>query len=320
MRLHTWLALAALVLWTGCGDDDADDGDKGSSAPDTTQVSEALTEGVDFENGLLVKGSIPPVSAQTVMLAQDDDVLRLVPGETSLMALEVDNPEESEDPVESTLLQFEESDDHVEVTRDAPDGGAADPSQIQISFDVADDICEGLCNLIYEISMNQAVKLESGDVSKTLARVFELDCTDDGDPKLCEEEDDEPEDAGTNGGNAGSGGNMGGSTGTTTAARELRSALNAANTTACMCAGSTGSTCEEAPFDAAAVSCIETAVREDAELVGAASCLGNRVRSVASGCSCEQSCLDDVVPSALGMCTGVEAITTALDDCSIVTN
>lgn len=313
MRQRTWLALTVLVLVASCGDDDTDGGDDGSRAPDTAQVAEALTTGVSFKSGELVKGSIPPVSAQTVMLVQSDDVLRLVPGEASLMSLEVDNPDEETDPVESTLLQFEQSDDHIEVTRDAADGGASEPSQIEIAFDVNEEICEGLCNLVYEITMNQAVKLSSGDVSRKLSRVFELDCTDDGDPRLCAE--DEPEDAGTNGGNAGSSG----STGTTTAARELRSALLAANSSACMCAGTTGSTCDEAPFDSAAIECIESSVREDAELVGAASCLGNRVRSVSSGCSCDMTCIDDVVPSALAMCTGAEAITTALDECDFVT-
>lgn len=316
MRLRTWLALSALLLWTGCGDDADTDGDKGSKAPDTAQVSEALITGVSFKSGELVKGSIPAVSAQTVMLAQDDDVVRLLPGEAALMALEVENPDEGDDPVESILLQFEESDDHIEVTRETPDGGAADPSHIEIGFDVSDAICERLCNLIYEVSMNQAVKLASGGVSRKLARVFALDCTDDGDPKLCAE--DEPKDAGTSGGSAGRGGDTG-STGTTTAARELRSALNAANTTACMCAGTTGSSCEDARFDGAAISCIETSVQENAELVGAASCLGNRVRSVASGCSCDMTCLDDVVPTALGMCTGVDAIKTALEACEFVT-
>ena len=99
--------------------------------------------------------------------------------------------------------------------------------------------------------MNQAVKLKGGDVSRKLARVFELDCTDDGDPKLCEEEA-EKEDAGApnNGGKAGAGGST---TGTTTAARELRSALSATNVAACMCVGGTGSTCEEAPLDAASI-------------------------------------------------------------------
>ena len=53
------------------------------------------------------------------------------------MSLEVENPDEDEDPVESTLLQFDESDEHIEVTKSTPNGGVDDPGHIDISFDVA---------------------------------------------------------------------------------------------------------------------------------------------------------------------------------------
>src|SRR6476659_7806521 len=104
MRRLTWLAVLALLPLSACGDDDSGDDGPSADAPGTDKVSEALTTGIEFDRGLLVKGSIPDASAQTVTLAQDDDVVRLKPGEASLMAIDVDNPDEADDPVEATLL------------------------------------------------------------------------------------------------------------------------------------------------------------------------------------------------------------------------
>ena len=282
-------------------------------------MSEALTSKVEFKGGLLVEGSIPDTSNEKVMLRQSEDKVRLKPGATSLMALEVENPDEADDPVESTLLQFEESDDHIEVARSSAsdagtDAGMSDPSHLELNFEVGDNVCEGLCNTIFEIEMKQAVKLAGGDVSQTLSRIFELDCTDDGDPKKCPKAaKPDAGSAGKTGGGAGSG-SMPGST---TAARELRSKLNTVNMTACTCAEMSGTTCEAAPFSAAAIACANTAVEGDGALTAGATCLAANLTTTASNCGCEQTCLDEVAGTALGKCAATDAISAALTDCEI---
>jgi hypothetical protein len=320
MRLGTWLGLLALGLAVACGDDSSDDdGSSGSRA-----VAEALTEGIQFENGLLRTGSIPEASADTVRLSQDDDVLRLAPGGSSLMSLAVENPEEG-DPVESTLIQFEDADGHVEVPADESDAGVGN-GELMLSFQVEDDICDAFCNKIFLIRMIQAVKLRSGGVSRHLLRSFELDCRQDGDADLCEDADPEggrDGGSGTGGSGTGGGGTGGSGTGSPSTSRELTSAINQVNLAACMCTtpGTTDPRCDEAPYASTELTCIGDAVTADGALSASASCLEMRLGSAASACTCPDTagCYGNAIATALAMCTNTTALETALEDCGIST-
>jgi hypothetical protein len=301
-----------------CGDDDA--GGKDTSSGESRAVAEALTEGIEFENGLLRNGDIPEASADTVMLSQDDDVLQLKPGDTSLMSLGVENPD-AEDPVESVLLQFGEDDQHVEVPADAGDAGTGD--QITLMFGIDDAICDAFCNKIFTIEMIQAVMLSSGDVSRHLKRTFELDCSEAGDADLCEDEGDDskPDASAGSGGRGGSGGGGAGGSGTTTYGAELGAAIAPINRAACECAqpGSGVSNCGDAPYPATAVMCLVQAVNGDAALNGPASCLTNQLR-MTSTCSCaDTACFGDVIAVAHAACESNAELETALTDCEIAT-
>ena len=161
----------------------------------------------------------------------------------------------------------------------------------------------------------QAVKLAGGDVSQKLTRIFELDCSDDGDPAECPKAA-KPDAgmAGRSGGGAGTGSSMPGST---TAARELRSRLNGVNMTACTCAEMSGTACEAAPYTADAITCVNDAVAADGALTAGATCLAANLNTAASDCGCTETCFETVVGSALAECAATEAITTALEDCEI---
>jgi hypothetical protein len=273
---------------------------------------------------LLRTGSIPEVSAETVRLSQDDDVLRLAPGGSSLMSLSVENPDSEDDPVQSTLIQFEDADDHVEVPASESDAGVG-TGELTLSFEVEDDICDAFCNKIFTIRMIQAVKMRSNGISRHLIRSFELDCRQDGDSDLCEDEDPEGgRDGGTSSGGSGTGGGgTGGSTGSPSTSRELTSAINQVNLAACMCAtpGTTDPRCDEAPYASTEVSCIGDAVTADGALSASASCLEMRLGSAASACTCPDTtgCYGNAIATALAMCTNTTALETALEDCGIST-
>jgi hypothetical protein len=314
MRLGTWLGLLA-AFGMACGDDAEDDADTPSG--ESRAVAEALTEGIQFEDGLVRDGNIPEANA-TVMLSQDDDVLQLAPGDTSLMSLGVENPDD-EDPVESVLLQFGEDDQHVEVPADAGDAGTG--NQIMLMFGVDDAICDALCNKLFTIEMIQAVLLSSGDVSRHLRRTFELDCRERGDADRCE--DDEPSEADASVGRSGRGGTGAGGaggSGTTTYGAELGAAIAPINDAACECAqpGSMPN-CADAPYPSTAVMCLVQAVNADAALHGPASCLTNQLR-MTSRCSCaDTACFGDAIALAHEACESNAALETALEDCEIAT-
>jgi hypothetical protein len=314
MRLGTWLGLLGTTLLIACGDDSSDDADR--SSDESKAVAEALTEGLQFERGLLRRGTIPEASAETVRLTQEDDVLRLVPGESSLMSLGVENPED--DPVESVLLQFEDAEQHVEVAADSGDAGVND--EISLDFGVDDAICDAFCNKIFILKLIQAVKLRGGDVSRHLLRTFELDCREHGRANRCEDDGNDP-DAGTSSGGRGGSGGSGGGSGTTTVARELMLAIRQVNLDACMCAnpGSTDAECMDAPYPATAVSCIVDAVTEDAALSAPASCLTQRL-NVGTSCTCaDTACHGDAIATAHAACDSNASLESALEDCDIGT-
>jgi hypothetical protein len=317
MRLGNLLGLLAAFAMA-CGDDAEDESN--TSSDESRAVAEALTEGIEFENGLLRNGEIPEASA-TVMLSQDDDVLQLKPGDTSLMSLGVENPD-SEDPVESVLLQFGEDDQHVEVPVDAADAGMG--NQIQLMFGIDDAICDAFCNKIFTIEMIQAVMLSSGDVSRHLRRTFELDCRERGDADRCEDEDPEGDaSVGRSGRGGSSGGGSGaGGSGTTTYGAELGAAIAPINRAACECAqpGSNMSNCADAPYPATAVMCLVQAVNGDAALHGPAGCVTSALMRMTSTCNCaDTECYGDVIALAHESCMSNADFETALEDCEIAT-
>jgi hypothetical protein len=168
------------------------------------------------------------------------------------------------------------------------------------------------------------VKLRGGGVSRHLLRTLELDCREDGDADLCEDDDENP-DAGTGSGESGSGGGGtsgggAGSSGSATIAGELVSALVGVDRAACMCAGETDTYCADAPYPMEDVTCIRDAVLGDAALNGPASCLEMRLASSMNACTCgDTACYDNAVATALANCTGTTDLETALEDCNFVT-
>jgi hypothetical protein len=304
MTLGGRVVLIVLVV-VGCGDDD--DADSGNAARTAKVVAASLTSNVVFADGTVELGDIP-ASDSSASLRQEDQVLSLAPKTAQILALEVVNPDEEDDPVVATLMQFEgDEEKHVEVPKDSG-GDAGTEGEISIAFEVGDEVCAKLCNDTFTITMIQAVKLSSGKISKHLERVIKLDCSEDGDPDLCEK-DDKPSSGGkggTSSGGSGKGG-AGGSTGPTTIAEEFARALGTNNLALCKCAEfgmTTGAACASL-VPQPAVACIRDHLAEaiDSESAPVITTLYDDLVAAMSSCSaCDLTACDpNLVADALPM-------------------
>jgi hypothetical protein len=325
MRLATWLC-ATLALGAGIASC-SDSGKKEATSSEKTSmaVAEALTSGAKFDGGLIKSGLIPKATAEDVDITQDDPPLELAPGDSALMSLNVENPEQDDDPVVATLIQFDGSDDHVEVGVGDADGGVADggvadaSGSIETSFQLDGDVCKSFCNKKFAVKMFQAVKLHGGGVSEKIERSFNLDCTLDGDPDLCPK-DDKGDKGGDDGDDTGDDGDDEPSKPTARSAT-LTSAMAAFNRASCVdCDGKSQAYCPTAPFPKDTVDCVAKQIDDngdDATVRGWASCVASGLAGVngtgGAALTCKQSCGDDAC-SASAFATAAEACNALPDD------
>jgi len=187
----------------------------GASADEARAVAEALTRKVAFDNGNLREGSMPDANASDVRLYPLEETPSMSPGDVSLMALDVDNPDEVDDPVEATLVQFgRAARDHVEVGRGnkSAEPVSGEQPRLENRFTVDDDICETLCNKRHAVKLFEAARTLNGKVGRHQERTLVLDCSEHGSPDHCPNgNDDDPGtepggDIDPDGGSAGSGG------------------------------------------------------------------------------------------------------------------
>lgn len=174
------LALAAF----GCGDD---------SAP-AESIGSQLTRGLDFRGAMILSGEIPaPPTAPDVTILPLGGSTVASPGGGGIMALEVDDPE-GRAPA-ATLMQFGGSDEHLRVP--VPDDQEGDV--IENVFTAPEDLCEGLCNTLYSMTVLVAIELEGGEVGPAVEQTIVIDCTEHGDPEACDVEPGPPEEGITEG-------------------------------------------------------------------------------------------------------------------------
>ncbi|MFI5308096.1 MAG: hypothetical protein ACHQ53_12125 [Polyangiales bacterium] len=317
MRASTYFFLMAVAA-VGCG---GGSGSASTSGATTAKAAaEALTTGLTIKNGTLKAGGIAAATASMVMLTQTDPPISLAPGGGALMTLDADNPDESSDPVESTLMQFQDSDSHFEVPRSSgnADGGTGAQGVAHLEADMSVDktACDNLCNKKFQLKMMQAVVLHSGKVSKQLMRDVELDCSKDGSASKCGGSTSSgTKDAGkaATGTSGTSGGSKDAGTSSSSAAMkaatyagEVTSSIAAFDTTACACGTApdkmTSKTyCSTAPYPMSVVTCIQSAIMAstDPNLSTDASCAKLAFDSVAMSCSSGCTCTAAAINAAM---------------------
>jgi hypothetical protein len=198
VRIQHLVVSLLCVSSVGCIKFVTEDDDKDEVQGTTIQTAtEQLVKAITFEGGEQVEGLLPESTNEDVSLlslAADD----LTPGADALLVLDVDPPET--EPT-AALIQFADVpvyflvDDSGFVDPAAVadggstglDGGAAGPKRVGLSYKVAKDVCDDLCDTTYDIEITQAVKIGK-EISKHTRSMLRLDCSDDGDPKRCAKE------------------------------------------------------------------------------------------------------------------------------------
>jgi len=171
---------------------------------DDAVLAETLMASIDFEGGTVIAGALPLTTADDVVIEPLVETVIMSPGASSIMGIEVDNPEESDDPVVATLVQFQGARDYVEVVarnkvpataRDGSGAGDSDAgapaaattrSRIDNEFSVASDVCDRLCDKLHAIDLAEVSMLDSGAVGARSTRTAVLDCRDAGTRDACD--------------------------------------------------------------------------------------------------------------------------------------
>src|SRR5262249_39850878 len=107
------------------------------------------------------------------------------PMDSAIMALEVQDPEQR--PVKATLIQFEDASTYHRVP---PREGEGSHVVIENHMVTGEELCEGLCDAIFTVTVSEAVELEDGEISAVSTREIVIDCREAGDPEECDEDAD----------------------------------------------------------------------------------------------------------------------------------
>ena len=134
-----------------CGDDDA----APAIADTPAQAADALMRSLSFDGAKLRRGDLPK-STDTVTLGLAGDLEQLEPGGAGLLPIEVENPDDADNPSEFVLLQFEDQTDHLAIPVDQSVDGAGD---VNLGFELDDSVCDELCAKRFTIGMVCAVEL-----------------------------------------------------------------------------------------------------------------------------------------------------------------
>ncbi len=166
-----WLAAAA-ALCVGCSHSDT------NNAGDV--LASSLTSAVTFTHGVLLNDPLPETTDPRATLLPLGPTVVMQPSQGSLMAIEVDDPDQRE--VAATLIQFEGEGSH---TRVPDDQSSMSPGVVENDFIVAKNLCKGLCNAIFTVHVQEKVELADGKISDGTTRDVVVDCRKSGDPASC---------------------------------------------------------------------------------------------------------------------------------------
>ena len=109
-----------------------------SKSPQSTDdQTDRISAAIRFAGSDIVQGSLPDPTDERVTILPLEPTLLLTPGKATVMALEVDDPDDRN--VVATLMQFEDEDNHHRTPQEG--GGSAVESQI----DLEDELCTGRC-------------------------------------------------------------------------------------------------------------------------------------------------------------------------------
>jgi hypothetical protein len=169
--------LGAFVLSSGCFRAEPE-----APGDEARAVAEALTRSLSFDDGNLEDGDMPPTDDDTVLLLPLEETVVMEPGGASVMPFSTDNPNDSDDPVTSTLVQFGPAGKHFEISTEIDALGTGSDA---LRFSVASNVCENLCNKRFSVDVRQRARTSSGKIGRTATRTVQLECSERGKAKFC---------------------------------------------------------------------------------------------------------------------------------------
>jgi hypothetical protein len=192
-------ACALLVACSGGGGNAV----KKPIADNPRAAAQALMRSVTLAGGKVQKGGLPATSNDLVkLLPQASDPVE--PGATTIMSLDVDNPDDVQNPGKAVLMQFDGASDHLETPVSSSQSGAGD---LNFELLVGDDVCTDLCNHSFNVTLQMALALADGSVGAHAQQDLTLDCKKKGDSARCASTS--PADAGTGKSSGGKGSDAG---------------------------------------------------------------------------------------------------------------
>jgi hypothetical protein len=179
MRLNR--LIMAMCLLCGCYGVGGDGKGEGGNASGS-QAADDLNQGANFTGGQQVSGQLPEATATEVTVTPAGErSISVTPGETVTLELDVDNPNQADDPVTTILVRFGDADQYFEIDKMSSQG----EGRVVNTLSVASDVCDGLCDTTHTVTVFEAAKLASGEVSEPGQRTLQLDCTEHGHPDAC---------------------------------------------------------------------------------------------------------------------------------------
>jgi len=171
-QLGLGLMLAAALQ--ACGDD-------AGGGQEESAIASKLTRELVFPEAMLLNGPLPETTAPEARLLPLGPTAVLEPDGSSIMALEIQDPQER--TVEATLIRFEDADSYLRVPADEGEGA----SYIENAFMVGPELCEGLCDAIFTVSVTEKIELVDGNITSLSTRQIVVDCREHGDPEACDD-------------------------------------------------------------------------------------------------------------------------------------
>ncbi len=169
------LGLGLLALTSACGDDD--------DAPARPSIASKLVSGLQFPQAMVIEASFPETTDPSAMLLPLGPTVVVTPSESGLMALRVQDPKERE--VAATLIQFSDANTYVRVGAEEGEGSHI----IENDFSAEGDLCAGLCDAVFTVTVTEAVEFADGAISQVSTRQIVVDCREHGDPAACGDSD-----------------------------------------------------------------------------------------------------------------------------------
>jgi len=174
----TWsvLGLGLLALSSACSESDDDPRSRPS-------IASQLMSGLSFPQSMVIDAAFPETTDPSAMLLPLGPTVVVTPAESGLMALRVQDPKER--AVEATLIQFSDASLYVRVGAEEGEGSHI----IENDFSAEDDLCAGLCDAVFTVTVTEAVEFADGAISQVSTRQIVVDCREHGDPSACGDSD-----------------------------------------------------------------------------------------------------------------------------------